>query len=52
MLLFAPGIYAQTNRTEMNVDRNGVAIEGYDPVAYHLLPVDGRYMAFCEYESS
>jgi len=37
ILIVITGIYSQTNRTEINVNRNGVAIEGYDPVAYHLL---------------
>jgi hypothetical protein len=34
---------AQTNLTAINVDRYGIAIKGYDPVAYHLLgrPVEG-----------
>ncbi len=38
-----PAARAQAARSVINVNRNGVAIEGYDPVAYHTLsrPVQG-----------
>lgn len=32
-----PVVRAQASRSEVNVTRDGVAIEGYDAVAYHLL---------------
>ncbi|TVQ97558.1 MAG: hypothetical protein EA403_14895 [Spirochaetaceae bacterium] len=32
-----PVVRAQAGRSAVNVTRDGVAIEGYDPVAYHLL---------------
>jgi hypothetical protein len=38
-----PVAQAQAARSVININRSGVAIEGYDPVAYHLLqrPVQG-----------
>lgn len=35
--IFAPAVLAQTTRSVINVNAQGVAIEGYDPVAYHML---------------
>jgi hypothetical protein len=35
--IVVPLLHAQGNRTGINTNTNGIAIKGYDPVAYHTL---------------
>jgi len=43
-LLFALPVFAQTGKLLLNLDKNGVAIQGYDPVAFFTQnkPVKGN----------
>jgi YHS domain-containing protein len=46
----SPRLYAQGTRAVINTTRDGIAIKGYDPVAYHTLSQPVRGTATFNYE--